>query len=178
MTPFRHSLEFPLGEEREKCDKTASFIRQFTLENRNELTQIVHYAHLIQKGIDTLSPLIQEITSAVCPACEEVCCRNRHGYYDHEDLVYIYSLGLKPPVYCDGIKDSDLCQFLSAQGCSRERSVRPFRCTWYFCSPLIQYMENGPARPSRELRRRLQEVIDLRREMLEEFSRIAGLLNR
>ncbi len=126
-------------------------------------------ARQLKLALDACSPYIQQMTSEVCPACEKVCCINRHGYYDDNDLIYVRALGLETPYYREGINDTDPCQFLSPYGCTRERSVRPFRCNWYFCNALIEHMEEGPARPYREFISGLQRVVELRDKMLKEF---------
>jgi hypothetical protein len=151
---------------------TVEHIERMMHVHRGELIHVVHYAHMIKEEIDRVSGFIQLNTSVVCPACEKVCCINKHGYYDRQDIIYIFALGLERPVYGEGIHDTAPCQFLSGHGCSRERSARPFRCNWYFCDTLLGHMENGPARPYREFIGRFQGIIETRRKMTDEFSAI------
>ena len=152
---------------------TVEHIERSMHVHRGELTHVVRYARLLRDEIDRISDFIQFNTSAVCPACEKVCCINKHGYYDHEDLIYVFALGLERPVYGEGMDDTAPCQFLSRHGCSKERSVRPFRCNWYFCDTLLAHMERGPAKPYREFISRFQGIIETRRKMIDEFSEIA-----
>jgi len=155
------------GEHR---SETSEYIEQVMNVRRGELIHVVHYAHMIKEEIERVSGFIQQNTSVVCPSCEKVCCINKHGYYDHQDLIYVFALGLERPVYGEGIHDTAPCQFLSGLGCRKERSARPFRCNWYFCDVLLAYMEHGPAKPYREFITRFQEVIETRRKMIDEFS--------
>ena len=141
---------------------------------RDALVHVVQYARVLKEEIERVSHFIQLNTSAVCPACEKVCCINKHGYYDDEDLIYIFALGLKCPVYGEGIRDTAPCQFLSKDGCSKERSARPFRCNWYFCDALLAHMEQGPAKPYRDFISRFQGIIETRRRMIEEFTAVTG----
>lgn len=127
-------------------------------------------AYQLRIATDGVSPFIQQITSAVCPSCEKVCCIDRHGHYNDQDLIYIRALGTEPPSYKEGVIDTDPCQFLSESGCTLERSVRPFRCNWYFCSSLLEYMEQGPPKPYREFIGRFQRIVELRGAMLEHFT--------
>lgn len=157
---------------REKWDKAILFLNVFSEECNGELVHVKDLARIIRFRIDAIDHFIQQNTSIVCPNCETVCCINRHGYYDYEDLIYIHTLGLKPPVYKEGISDTDPCQFLSQHGCAIERSIRPFRCNWYFCNALLVHIENGPAKPYRSFIKQLDEIVDLRKEMLDEFFRI------
>jgi hypothetical protein len=43
--------------------------------------------------------------------------------------------------------------------------MRPFRCTWYFCEPLLAALNNGPQKKARRLSAALQEMIDLYAEL-------------
>lgn len=130
------------------------------------------------KGLtSSLDPVIETFTSAVCPSCREVCCINRHSYHAFDDLIYIRALSLEPPSYKEGVVDSSPCQFLGERGCVFERSLRPFRCNWYFCAPLLSCMDKVPAKEYREFSRRFREVQEVRQEMLNLFFSLSrGLL--
>ena len=166
----------PLWHDLERWHAAMSLLERVFGHSGNGLSAVVKYANELSKRIAAVSPFIQENTALVCPACPKVCCMNVHGYYDHNDLIYIYAIGLRPPPYEEVFNDTDPCQFLSRDGCGLERAVRPFRCNWYFCRNLTQQMEDGPARPYRRFVNRFQEVVDLRRLMLDEFSRRVDLL--
>jgi hypothetical protein len=158
--------------DREKWDKVIRLLEIFSSAHHEEIAHVRDLARIIRFRIDGIDAFIQQNTSIVCPHCEKVCCINRHGYYDYEDLIYIHALGLKPPIYKEGVNDTDPCQFLSKCGCTIERSVRPFRCNWYFCNALLEHIEQGPARPYRMFIKQLDEIVDLRKEMLDEFFRV------
>ena len=166
----------PLWRDRERWYAATTFLERVFNNYRNELSAVAEFAHELRERIGGASPFIQDTTASVCPSCPEVCCINMYGYYDHNDLTYIYALGLRPPGYEEGRADTDPCQFLSREGCGLERPVRPFRCNWYFCMRLTQHMEDGPARPYRLFVSHFQEVVDLRRQMLDEFSGRVNLL--
>ncbi|MEC4686458.1 MAG: hypothetical protein VST71_12095 [Nitrospirota bacterium] len=114
---------------------------------------------------EEISPLIEGYTSEVCPNCEDVCCKQRHAYYDSEDLICISALGLAVPEYSERGLEAR-CEFLSFNGCSRPRWQRPFRCTWYFCEPLLRHMSDGPGRPHRRLVSLLQDIVELRGNLI------------
>ncbi len=158
--------------DREKWDRAVRLMERFFEENRGDLAPVREKARIVKFGIDAVDAFIQINTAVVCPYCEKVCCINKHGYYDFEDLIYIFSLGAKPPLYKEGVLDTDSCQFISEQGCTIERSVRPFRCNWHFCNALLNHIEEGPAKPYREFVKRFEEVMDLRSEMLADFFKI------
>ena len=165
-----HLLNYDLSwHDRERWDRAIHLMERFFAEQREELAPVAEKARIVKFGIDEVDAFIQRNTAVVCPHCTNVCCINKHGYYDFEDLIYIFSLGINPPVYEEGVLDTDSCQFISERGCTIERAVRPFRCNWHFCNALITHIEEGPAKPYRAFEKRLQEVMDLRSEMLHEF---------
>ena len=136
----------------------------------DQLQKVKEIAQRIEKEIGKISPFIQQATQIACPDCKDVCCINKHGYYNYEDLIYIHALGLKPFLNGFGRKDSDPCQFLSENGCSMERSRRPSGCNWYFCDSLLNHMEVNP--DYREFDDSLQCVANLWMEMIDEFKKM------
>lgn len=155
--------------ERERWDKTLCLMKGFFENNSDSAVRIKKMALGVKEGISSIDVFIQQNAALVCPDCKKVCCINMHAYYDYQDLVYIYALGLAPPRYKESVKDSEPCQFIGFQGCTIERSLRPFRCNWYFCDPFLKYMGNGPAKQYRQFIGSFHNVIDLRKEMLDEF---------
>ncbi len=134
------------------------FLNQLTGANRREIEDVLLGLRVL---FEEISPLIERYTSEVCPYCENVCCKQRHAYYDGEDMIYISALGLSVPEYSErGLEEP--CEFLSINGCSRPGWHRPFRCTWYFCGPLLQHMNDGLGRPHRRLVGLLQDIVELR----------------
>lgn len=120
--------------------------------------------------IESVSPLIEDHTRAVCPSCLDVCCINRHSYHDRSDIVYLQALGENMPAYKSGVADSDPCQFIGDRGCTLKRSLRPYRCTWYFCTPLLDHIQKKSVRKYRRLLDLLQRITQKRLEMLDEFA--------
>ncbi len=166
---LNHELSW---HKRSDWDETIELLKTFSSEHANKLRHVIDFARIVRLRIDAIDSFIQQNTSIVCPNCEKVCCINRHGYYDYEDIIYIHALGLKPPTYKEGVRDTIPCQFLSEYGCTIQRSIRPFRCNWYFCNALLERIEQGPSRPYRVFIKQLDEIVDLRKEMLDEFFRI------
>lgn len=136
----------------------------------HKLQKARELAQKLKDGIEKISPFIQQSTDKVCPDCKDVCCINKHGYYNREDLIYIHALGLRPPAYEFKRKDSDPCQFLSERGCIMERAVRPSSCNWYFCDSMFEHMEKRP--DYQEFDNCLRDVADLWMNLMEEFVRV------
>jgi hypothetical protein len=135
--------------------------------HEHKLQKVKELARKIKDGIEKINPFIQQTTQTVCPDCRDVCCIHKHGYYNFEDLIYIHALGLKPPVYEFGRKDSDPCQFLTENGCSMERPFRPSGCNWYFCDFLLNHIEKSPDYSIFDSS--LSDIAELWLELTEEF---------
>lgn len=107
------------------------------------------------------SPLIEEYTAALCPSCREVCCRQKHGQYKDRDRWYLHGLGIPVPIRDRTRPGEGPCEIMGPRGCIQPRWMRPFRCTWYFCGPLLAALNEGPPKKARRLAAILQEMVDL-----------------
>jgi hypothetical protein len=152
------------------------YLEEIFLNRENQLQKVKYLAWKIKGEIEKIGPFIQQHTQTICPQCKDVCCINKHGYYNYEDLIYIYALDLKPPDYKFGGKDSDPCQFLSESGCSLDRPFRPSGCNWYFCESLLEHMEKKP--DYQEFDDSLTNLAELWMKMMEEFIQIVEGIER
>jgi hypothetical protein len=126
--------------------------------------------------IGRLDPFVEAHTSSVCPRCTEVCCVNRHSYHTHEDSIYLCALGEEVPPYDLTVGDSAPCQFLGRRGCTIARPLRPHRCNSYFCTPLLEHMENGDVKGYRSFVESMKMLTHTRMEMLRVFAETAAKL--
>ena len=104
------------------------------------------------------SPLIEEYTRQICPSCTEVCCRQRHGLFTKSDRAYLAALAEEVPPHDPSRPADGLCQFLGASGCAKPRWQRAWKCTWYFCEPLLRALAEGPQKKARALSDSLGEM--------------------
>lgn len=140
--------------------------------NEDKIRKLKELAFKIAEMIELLSPFIEHHTKAVCPSCQKVCCINKHSYHKHEDILFIQALGEELPVYMDGVDDSAPCQFLDKYGCTIKRSLRPYRCNWFFCTPLLEHILSIPAPEYRKFSDSLKQITQKREELLNEFAKI------
>ena len=120
--------------------------------------------------MENLGAFIETHTAVVCPECRSVCCINRHSYHTSDDIVYIYAMGRDIPLHTAGLDDSAPCQFLGEMGCTIPRPLRPYRCNWYFCLPLLDHiMEHNSKRNYRFFIDLLQKISEKRQGMMEKF---------
>ncbi|MFZ5906933.1 MAG: hypothetical protein ACOYVJ_05935 [Nitrospirota bacterium] len=108
------------------------------------MVKVIQLAQGVYRRFSEISPFIEKVTNEVCPSCNDICCIARHGFYNCEDLIYMYALGLVPPPPDFARKETDPCQFLSSGGCTLHRAIRPSGCNWYFCEALFDSMEILP----------------------------------
>jgi len=135
-------------------------LRNSSVSDRSEL------ARDLKEAFNTVSPFIEKHTAIVCPECEKVCCADKHGRYDSNDLLFLESLEADIPQYTDERKEDDACRFINETGCSLERWMRPYRCTFFFCDALLKSLENDNAKLYRAFLDYFQYLVSLRRELL------------
>ena len=123
-------------------------------------------AYEIKETFDLVSPFIEKHTLLVCPDCEKVCCADKHGRYDGDDLCFLNSLGIE--VSQDGPERNEecSCRFITEKGCSLERWMRPFRCTFFFCDGLLKSIEDDNAKLYRAFLGYFQHLVSLRQRLL------------
>ena len=124
-------------------------------------------AQQLKELLTRISPLIEHYTSAVCPECIDVCCRQKHGLYRERDIAYLRALGVAVPERDPARPLEGPCEAMGPRGCVLPRWMRPFKCTWYFCEPLLAALNEGPQREAR----RLTEAVD---EMLRCYDLLEG----
>jgi hypothetical protein len=123
-------------------------------------------AHEIKETFALVSPFIEKHTSLVCPECEKVCCADKHGCYDSDDLFFLNSLGIE--VSQDGPERNEegSCRYITDKGCSLQRWMRPFRCTFFFCDRLLKSIEDDNAKLYRAFTGYFQYLVSLRQRLL------------
>lgn len=121
-----------------------------------------------------LSPFIEEHTGKVCPACVEVCCRQKHGLFTPVDRAYLDALGVDVPAHDADRPPDGPCQFLGPAGCAKPRWQRAWKCTWFFCDPLLRALHEGPQKKARALSAAMERIIGLYSELDQAAERKAG----
>ncbi len=144
-------------------------LKRLFKEHIDDLKPVIQAANEYKRAFDKLEPLIQSYTSKVCPYCGTVCCCNKHGFPEYADLVGMLAMGLEVPSYRFDVNKNELCQFIGEKGCVLPRARRPYRCTWYFCDPLLLQIEIGPPRFYRHFISEIQALSLARGNMLRTF---------
>ncbi|MDI6889495.1 MAG: hypothetical protein QMC83_00935 [Thermodesulfovibrionales bacterium] len=101
---YHHPTQEFLHHDPAMYKQVARRIEEIFHKQGHKLQRVKELVQRVKEGIEKISPFIQQSTEAVCPNCTDVCCINKHSYYNYEDLVYIHALGLKFPDYDFGKK--------------------------------------------------------------------------
>ena len=129
-------------------------------------SRIVHRYDLAGDLFDTLS-------GESCGVCRRPCCRDARVWLDFKDLLLIHLSGQSPPPAQLRCNRQERCRYLTSQGCTLPRGVRPWVCTWYICPAqrrmLLRDIPGGPVR----LARWWQEIASLREAMEAAFLAVA-----
>ncbi len=147
-------------------------LKKFFQNYREELQGVFKKGAELKAAFLELDPLVEELTNKICPYCGTVCCANRHGFPEFADIVSMLAMEEEIPKYDLGVDERDLCQFLSRSGCILPRYRRPYRCTWYFCDPMLVEVDIGPIKRYRNFLRLVTLLSQKRGELLEEFFKI------
>lgn len=139
--------------------------------HKDRFIRVSELAADISVETENMSAFIEKHTALVCPECSSVCCVNRHSYHTYDDIVYIYAIGKEIPLHTTGLDDSAPCQYLGEIGCTLPRPLRPYRCNWYFCLPLLDHIiEHNSNRHYRFFIDLLQKITEKRQRMIEKFT--------
>lgn len=150
-----------------------SSIRSIFSGNGDALAEVIRPAEEAEEMIEAISPIIESYTAMVCPACTSVCCIDRHSRFDYSDVIFMSALGREIPADDPAIANTAPCRFLGARGCLRKRSERPYRCTWFFCSTLLEVIEQQmPLAEYRRFIEMLRRITALRTEMISYFETV------
>ncbi len=153
-------------------------LKKLFWENKEQLAQVFLRGSEYRAAFENMDPFIQSYTAEICPYCGSVCCANRHGMPEYADIVGMLAMGLEIPEYDLGVEQGAMCQFMGEEGCVLPRARRPYRCTWYFCDPLLLKIDMAPMQEYRFFINGVQELSRARGEMLRTFveaCRAAGL---
>ena len=129
-------------------------------------TENKRLAEDLKEAFKMVSPFIEKHASKVCPDCENLCCKDKHGRYDANDLVYLGALGIDIPSDNSGREESAGCRYMMDLGCSLDRWMRPYRCTFFFCNPLLNSMENDNSKLYRAFMMFFEHMVSSRKMLL------------
>jgi hypothetical protein len=147
---------------------TPERIEEIFTHRPDELSKVKEISREIHGHIETVKGFIEESTLQVCSRCQDSCCIERYSFYNCDDLVYIYALGLEPR-RCESADPAGPCHFLARDGCVLDRAVRPSGCNWHFCDTLTRKMREAPGTAYADFNESMGEIMALWIELMREF---------
>ena len=87
------------------------------MKTNKESKNKAELAEELREAFDIVSPFIEKHTAIVCPDCESVCCKDKHGRYDENDLVFLETLGVDIPPDIPEKEEMDGCRYIMEKGC-------------------------------------------------------------
>ncbi len=130
-------------------------------QSKTELADELKHAY------HTISPFIEKHTAVVCPECKKVCCIDKHSRYDSDDMKFMESLCIDISHNTPDREETGPCRFLFSTGCALERWKRPYRCTLFFCTPLLKSLENDDAKLYTAFDDYFQYLVSVREKFLK-----------
>jgi len=140
-------------------------LRSFFAKDLPATRQLSKLGSRYRQIFDQIDPVIQELTAKSCPYCGVVCCAQKFGLPNSIDLVAFLAMNLKGLIYDFQKEPHSKCQFMGEKGCILPRHKRPFRCTFYFCDPLLIQIDLLPAEEYKKLITGLKNLELIRQEM-------------
>lgn len=138
----------------------------------------------ITNAYERLDKPIQMICESTCINCRDICCIRASIWFDFKDLLYLY-FGLsrfpehqihKKEIRSDsGLTEKKIfgCCHLTSKGCGLPRQKRPFVCTWYFCPPQVEILNDHANHLKQIVKPVIPIIKELRQKLEEDFIRIA-----
>ena len=128
-------------------------------------------ASSVRVALEHSFSLIDETCLKTCPYCPDPCCLTSSPWYDYRDLIFLHLNDIAIP---PGQPISDwkaTCRYVCLRGCTLDRIMRPWICTWYLCSVQTALLRNRRTDQWIDLSRTISEIRTLRKEMEDEFIR-------
>ncbi len=148
---------------------TIEDIKRLFFQHSQAIKPIFEMGERLKDSFMLFDPLLQELTQLTCPYCGNPCCAQRHGIPEYADIVMFLSMREEILDYDLTRDPSGECAFISEKGCILPRYRRPYRCTWYFCDPMLLEVERGPSKRYKEFIRHVKTLAEERRNLLEFF---------
>lgn len=163
----------------EEWQETRQFIHTIDKVNKNDFGQIYTFAASARKLFEEISSPMDDICSAVCVKCRDICCEKATIWYDFKDLLYLYFAFNTLPesqitknIKKDG--STSHCTHLTETGCALSRLKRPFVCTWYICSAQKQFISSGAQKDHSQIQSKIEKIKLLRNSMESGFCQISS----
>jgi hypothetical protein len=169
VTPADYKDSAPLwgqvAQWREANQTMAYLVRRH--ENRLQYAKTI--ARTLINHLRAVFLQLDSLCVKTCPWCPEPCCMVAKVWIDFKDLVFLHLAGCDiPPTQL--IKDmSGRCRYLGSRGCTLDRLIRPWVCTWYICGTQTRILNDQEKQAKQVIDKAFSEIKRLRHDMEAAF---------
>jgi len=138
----------------------------------SELDHAKSLAMEIKENLESLFPMMDELSRTTCPWCPEPCCVNARIWIDFHDLLFLHLINqtLPPAQLQDNFKHD--CRYFGHRGCSLPRLSRPWICTWYVCPTQMAVLRKKNQITVEYFTQTVRRIKSKRKDMEDEFIRV------
>ncbi len=131
-------------------------------------------ARSVRKNLALIFPILDQMNALTCPWCPDPCCITAKVWFDFKDLVFLHLSGIDIPTaqLIRNLKDS--CRYLGLNGCTLNRTSRPWVCTWYLCPTQTAILRKNAYQAGNQISTAFKKIKDNRRTMEEKFIQITS----
>ena len=142
MSPIQFFPDGPRTYSESQWKESNRGLRKLIQLHRPRLGRAQFLAEVIQKHLNSIFPLLEELCRVTCPWCPEPCCIVNKVWIDFQDLLFLHLIGQQIPPGQLTCGAGNPCRYLACRGCKLPRIIRPWACTSYVCSTERNYLLN------------------------------------
>ena len=136
-----------------------------------EISSARKIAREIHRQLESIFPLLDEISEVTCPWCPEPCCIVNKVWLDFEDLLFLHLLSLPIPPAQLNTGDGQKCRYLTPKGCRLPRLIRPWACTLHMCPTQMRCLGRKHPSVQSEYHSAIQSIKNQRFDMVGAINR-------
>ncbi len=137
-----------------------------------DISRAMTLAREIQKTLEHIFPIQDELCLKTCMHCPDPCCLNATVWADYKDLLFFHLSDQELPQKQLIEKPGDTCRYHTSKGCSLPRLSRPWTCTLYLCPPQKQTLREFNADLIRDYEKKVDYIKESRRELEAVFMKL------
>jgi hypothetical protein len=136
------------------------------------LKPVIRIARDTRILLESIFPALDDICKVTCPRCPDTCCLSASPWYDWRDLIFLHlnQLSIPPAQTITGFRET--CRYISHRGCTLQRIMRPWICTWYLCPAQTANRKDRCLEQWHVLSRMLGEIKARRKKLENAFIRV------
>jgi hypothetical protein len=169
MTPTALNNPAPLWGQAAQWREANQIMAYLVRRHEKRLQHAKTIAQTLINHLGSVFPHLDSLCAKTCPWCPEPCCMVAKVWIDFKDLVFLHLAGCDTPP-AQLIKDlSSRCRYLGTKGCTLDRLMRPWVCTWYVCGTQTRILNEQESQVKQVIDEAFSEIKRLRLELETAF---------